>query len=308
MDPAWRLAIVVAAVASACAPRAPAPASPPVPVAAAPALAHTPPPPPPPPPDAAPAPPPFQPTSFHVAVSGHGRPIILIPGLGCPGSVWAGTVAHFAHAETHVLTLAGFAGQDPIAQPLSATVRTELAAYIRDRHLDHPVIIGHSLGGFIAYWLAASEPELVGPTIVVDAFPAFGSDPGSLSGAASLAAGWKTMSAADFGTLVRDMFAPMANDGGKLAPVVDDVLASDRRTFADAYVELFATDLRPQLPHIAAPVLIVLADGPFQGLIREQIAAIPLHDVVVVPHTRHFVMFDDPAGFFRAVDRFLAKH
>jgi pimeloyl-ACP methyl ester carboxylesterase len=305
MDPAWRFAIVVAAAASACAaPQAPAPASPPAPAVARRAVAPARPPPR--PPVVAPAP--FEPTSFHVAVSGHGRPIILIPGLGCPGTVWADTVAHFAHAQTHVLSLAGFAGEDPIAQPLSATVRTELAAYIRDRHLDHPVIIGHSLGGFIAYWLAASEPDLVGPTIVVDAFPAFGSEPGSLAGVASVAAGWKTMSAADFGTLVRDWFAPMANDEAKLAPIVEDVLSSDRRTFADAYVELFATDLRPQLPHIAAPVLIVLADGPFQGQIREQVAGIPTREVIVVPHTRHFVMFDDPAGFFRAVDGFLAKH
>ena len=115
---------------------------------------------------------PYAPTSFSVTVAGrpHGRPIILIPGLGCPGSVWADTVAHFPDAETHVLTLAGFAGQAPISTPLSATVRAELAIYIRDRHLEHPIIIGHSLGGFIAFWLAAAEPDLVGPTITVDAF------------------------------------------------------------------------------------------------------------------------------------------
>ena len=34
----------------------------------------------------------------------------------------------------------------------------------------------------------------------------------------------------------------------------------------------------------------------------------PDHKVVVLPHTKHFVMFDDPAGFFRTVDAFLAAH
>src|SRR5207247_1477141 len=79
---------------------------------------------------------PFVPTAFTVEVAGKGRPIILIPGLGCPGSVWADTVAHFSGAQTHVLTLAGFAGVTPIDKPLSATARAELAAYIRDRKLD----------------------------------------------------------------------------------------------------------------------------------------------------------------------------
>jgi len=259
---------------------------------------------------AAPAPPPapFEPTAFTVAVAGHGRPIILIPGLGCPGSVWADTVAHFAHAETHVLTLAGFAGHAPIDAPLSATVRAELATYIRDRHLDHPIVIGHSLGGFIAFWLAETDPDLVGPTIAVDAFPALGSEPGSVGGVTQMATQWKTMPAADFAAGTRDMFLAMATDAKKIEPVIVDVVRSDRRTFADAFVELFATDLRAGLPEITAPVLVVLADGPYQDKIREQVATIPVREVVVLSRTRHFVMFDDPAGFFRVVDAFLAKH
>src|SRR5450432_2901769 len=133
----------------------------------------------------------FEPTSFGVAVSGHGRPVILIPGLGCPGSVWDETVAHLSTHETHVLTLSGFAGRAPITAPLAATVRVELAAYIRDRHLDHPIVIGHSLGGFIAYWLAETEPDLVGPVIIVDAAPALGAAAGSEEQARGLRDAWR---------------------------------------------------------------------------------------------------------------------
>ena len=32
---------------------------------------------------------------FQVQVTGHGRPVILIPGLSCPGEVWDSTVAHY---------------------------------------------------------------------------------------------------------------------------------------------------------------------------------------------------------------------
>lgn len=48
--------------------------------------------------------------SFTVDVSGvkEARAVILIPGLGCPGSVWTQTAAHLGKTyEVHVLSLAG---------------------------------------------------------------------------------------------------------------------------------------------------------------------------------------------------------
>src|SRR5205809_1000053 len=69
----------------------------------------------------------WTPTSFTVKVSGHGRPVIFIPGLTCDGSVWDETVAHLGgKVEAHVLSLAGFGGTPPIDQPLLPTVRDEL--------------------------------------------------------------------------------------------------------------------------------------------------------------------------------------
>jgi N-formylmaleamate deformylase len=131
----------------------------------------------------------FQPTAFSVEVKGHGRPVILIPGLGCPSSVWRDTVAHLSAQrggyETHTLTLAGFAGAPRIDEPLASTTVHELARYIRERHLESPVIVGHSLGGVIAYWLAEDEPALVGPTIIVDSDAPAGSDPAAAAAGAA---------------------------------------------------------------------------------------------------------------------------
>jgi len=251
----------------------------------------------------------FEPTAFAVEVSGSGRPILLIPGLGCPGSIWKDTVAHLAPgAQTHVLTLSGFAGRPPIDKPLVATARAELATYIRDRHLEHPVVIGHSLGGFLAYWIAATEPDLVGPVVAVDAVPAIGAFPGAAESGAQMRDGWKKMSADEFAAATRQFFGTMANDPIKLQPLLADILRSDQRAMADAFYELFSTDIRADLPNIQAPVLAILADSPYQKLIGEQLGPVPQHEVVTIPHTKHIVMFDDPAGFFRALDGFLAAH
>src|ERR1700735_3866114 len=93
--------------------------------------------------------PPGSPPSFHVEISGKGKPIILIPGFASSGATWDSTVARYRDRyECHVLTLAGFAGEPRIDAPLLEPVRKDLAAYIREKKMDKPVIVGHSLGGF----------------------------------------------------------------------------------------------------------------------------------------------------------------
>ncbi len=251
----------------------------------------------------------FQPTAFGVTVTGRGRPVILIPGLGCPGSVWTPTVAHLgASVQTHVLTLSGFAGRPPIDKPLVATARAELAVYIRDRHLDHPIVIGHSLGGFLAYWLAATEPDLVGPVITVDAIPAMGAFPGMVDGAAQQRDSWKQMAPAAFEDAVRAFFATMASEPSRIDSLLRDVLRSDQRAMADAFYELVSTDLRPDLSKIKVPLLAIVADSEYQQMFAPQLAAVSRHEIVPIPQTRHMVMLDDPAAFYRVVDRFIAAH
>ena len=112
-------------------------------------------------------------TSFRVEVSGHGRPIILIPGKASSGDTWKTTVARYQ--ETVHLPcadagrLCGRTGDTPRrSSPRSAT---ELPEYIRSQHLDHPIIVGHSLGGTMALAIAADHPDLVGPIVVVDSLP-----------------------------------------------------------------------------------------------------------------------------------------
>src|SRR5439155_18110270 len=97
---------------------------------------------------------------------------IFIPGLTCDGHVWDATLAHLGgKVQAHVVSLAGFAGAAPITKPLLPTVRDELVEYIRTNHLDHPILVGHSLGGFITFWVAETAPDLVGGGVAVDGAP-----------------------------------------------------------------------------------------------------------------------------------------
>ena len=70
------------------------------------------------------------------------------------------------------LTLAGFGSLKPTrSDPFMPRVRDEIIAYAREQHLDHPVIVGHSMGGVMALWIAETAPELPGRLVIVDALP-----------------------------------------------------------------------------------------------------------------------------------------
>jgi N-formylmaleamate deformylase len=253
------------------------------------------------------------PTAFTADVSGKGRPVLLIPGLGCPGFVWKETVAHLEKThEVHVLNLAGFAGNKPIGRAIPGAVKDDVIKYIKEQKLEHPVIVGHSLGGFIAIWIGEAAPDLVGPIVVVDAAPSMGGgDPDMIPYATQKRDQYKAMNAKDFELAVREKFAAMFTDPKKAEheAILAAVVRSNPRAYADALFELSTVDLRPLLWKIKVPTLVILADGEKpEKRVREQMKPVKDHQIVVLPATRHFVMHDDFAAFARCLDAFLAAH
>jgi len=249
----------------------------------------------------------YKPRSFSDAISGEGRPVIFIPGLGCPGEVFDDVVKHLdGKVEAHVLTLAGFAGKKPIKPPLAAAVRKDLIRYIRSHRLQSPIIVGHSMGGFIAYWLAATAPDLIGGVIVIDAGPALGDNDAET--AHNLRNMWAQAGDDDLPAQVRAAYSSMTTDPKRIEPYLEAIAESDRHAIGDAIYELVKTDLRDEVAAIKAPFLLVLADGGLQGMYRAMVKPIADKKIVVLPRTRHFVWLDDPDGFDAILDQFLKDH
>jgi pimeloyl-ACP methyl ester carboxylesterase len=250
---------------------------------------------------------PSVPKSFTVRVSGSGRPVIFIPGIGCPGEVWDDTVDRLGPGvEAHVITLAGFAGQKPVKPPLAATVRRDLVRYIRSHKLASPIVVGHSMGGFIAYWLAETAPQAVGGLVVVDAGPALGDN--DVETARALRNAWAQAGDDELPGQVRAVYLGMVGDPKRIEPFLPAITKSDRQTMGDAIYELVTTDVRASVTDIRAPLLLVLADGGLQQIYRAQAAHVPRKEVVVLPRTHHFVMLDDPAAFVKTLQKFIADH
>jgi N-formylmaleamate deformylase len=251
--------------------------------------------------------------------------MILIPGLASGSNVWDGTVAHFkGRYQCHVLTLAGFAGQPAIAGPFLEKVCDGIVKYIYDQKLDHPVIIGHSLGGMMAFWVAETAPAEVGPIISVDGVPFFSAlmDPTAThESTLPMAEQFRSMYAgftAEQFIENNHQFLSMMITASTNVDLVDSLGdKSDPKAVGQAFYDLVTTDLRPGLKSIQAPVLLIGSDAmapdedsktKTHQAYSAQIATVPHHKLVFAPTARHFIQLDDPDFFCRETETFLKEN
>jgi pimeloyl-ACP methyl ester carboxylesterase len=262
---------------------------------------------------------------FQVKVSGHGQPMILIPGLSSSGETWDTTVDRYKDRfECHVLTVAGFAGVPRIPAPMLDKVRDGLADYIREHKLNKPVVVGHSLGGFIALALGAKYPDLPGRLVIVDSYPFLAgiTDPKATTKTAhEMAANMhKYMDPQTQDDYLRQVKSGVSTRSlvtkeADFDRLVEWGLVSDRTAVTDALAEYFGADLRADLAAIKRPTLVLGAwigykqfgathDSTLANL-RSQYAKLSGVEIHVTDTSHHFIMWDDPAWFFDALDHFL---
>jgi|GEM_PF-45761 len=266
---------------------------------------------------------------FAVAVHGEGHPVLLIPGLGSDGSVWDATVEALVAEgyQTHVFTLAGFAGQPPLAlgadTDFLTAVRDAVTIYARTLE-EPPALVGHSLGGTLSLWLAATQPELFGPVVAVDgvAFLPALLDPNATeaSGRAQaqrMAGMLGGMTGEAYDAQAAFTFASMITDPAVARQVAEASRGTDPKTVAAAMGALLSRDLRGELATIQSPVLLLAAGAAaptpeaaaqLAARYEAQVAAVPDHRVEVVAEARHFIMLDQPERFLVLLRQHLAGH
>ncbi|CAN5299721.1 alpha/beta hydrolase [soil metagenome] len=262
--------------------------------------------------------------AFNVRVIGTGPPLILIPGLSCDGSVWDATVEHLkGHYECHVLSLAGFAGSAPIGAPYISQVHNQIVEYVQAKKLVKPVVIGHSLGGTMAFALASGHPDMFGPIIAVDGVPFFSAllNPAATAKTSEpIAKSMQSMMAmADkktFEASMRAQIGSMITNPEEVKRFGEISAKSDPATVGQAIYEISTIDLRQKIAAIKSPVLLIaaLGDAPddkmrerFLASYRAQLTALPTAKVVAANDCRHFIMLDNPTWFYTTVDEFLGE-
>lgn len=266
----------------------------------------------------------FAQSLFTVEVKGKGKPIILIHGLYCTGNVWEETVERYQkNYECHILTLAGFGGNAPaLKDNFLSAVKDEVISYARNKKLNKPVIIGHSMGGFIAFWAAASAPDMFSGIISVDGLPflpAIQMPGATVESSKPMALNMKNMMSGQTPEVTRSnqkMYLPMMiRDTVRINQVTEMAVKSDPKTIGQVMYELYTTDLRPDVGKISCAVLLqgswigyksygVTHDSALQGY-QSQVASVTNAKVELADNAKHFIFYDDPVWFFEKTDQFL---
>lgn len=260
-----------------------------------------------------------------IEVIGEGRPVLMIPGLNSSADVWRETCAALQKdkVQCHIVQLPGFAGQPAIkSEAFLDDMRDRLLAYVDARKLKRPVVMGHSLGGFLALEMAIKQPKTFERVVIVDALAFLGAvqNPAATAESARpMAEGMrKRMLEQDEASYLAgtvNAVKGLAHDPKRVETLADWGKASDRNTTAQAMYEMMTTDLRGSLDQVRAPTLVLGAWAAYAqyGATKESTTAIYKSQYTKLDGVRvvlseagyHFLMWDDPQWLQAQVREFL---
>lgn len=263
-------------------------------------------------------------------VIGEGQPVIMIPGLTCDGAVWDETIEAMGNGyQYHVMTLPGFAGNAPLPDVKAGffkQVEVMVIDYIDDNNIEKPIIIGHSLGGFMALNIAIKRPDLPLKLVIVDSLPYLTKiqmpQAETPEQAEQMAKQMTTMVLASDSqprankvAYQKQMLQTMIIDKDKIDIAAGWGADSDTPTVAQSMYEMYTTDIRADLTKIKVPTLVLGAWVAYQpyGSTRESTLKLytdqyeKLSNVTVdmTDIGNHFIMWDDPAFFHGWLKKFL---
>ena len=245
---------------------------------------------------------------FKVEIIGKGEPILLFPGFTCTGDVWNDAVTELSQDyQCHIFTFAGFGDVPSIQKPWLPKIKEGILSYIAEKQLKNPIVIGHSLGGALALWMA-TESNSYKKLIIVDALSSTG---------ALMMPNFKSeymvydspynkqlleMNTTDFEAMALQMVTGMTKDTSKQEIIKEWMLQADRETYVYGYTDLLTLDLREDLSKIKVPVTILAATEPYgydtvKATYETQYKELAEYDIKFAEGSAHFIMYDQPLWF-----------
>jgi pimeloyl-ACP methyl ester carboxylesterase len=231
------------------------------------------------------------PLTVHYEVSGEGPAVVLIHGLSGSGRWWAYNVPALAQRyQVYNVDLVGFGRSRGQLLALREAARW-LTEWLHVAGIAHAHLVGHSMGGYIATEVAATEPEAVRRLVLVDAL-VLPMGPGLVRHTLDLAQATRFMSLS---------FLPV---------LVGDLLRAGPRTMWRATREVLSADLSSRLDAVRAETLVLWGEkDPLLDLElgRKLAAQLPRARFVCVAGAGHNPMWDRPQRFNELVLDFLAE-
>lgn len=240
--------------------------------------------------------------------AGSGKPVlVLVHGVADSGDCWAPFARRLEDTYDVVFYDArghGLSGKPAEGYLVEDHVKDLMALLVALR-VDHPILMGHSMGGGIVAQAAAEHPELARAVILED--PAFFPQPENLSD--MLAASQDFLKS--LGNVTREQLL------ARLASENPGWRSEDRDPWAEAKLQVTPRvietvrdlpNIAELLPLIRVPTLLIKADAPPEQRERHiaEAAGISNGRLIHIDGAGHSVHRDRPAETERAVREFLA--
>lgn len=242
-------------------------------------------------------------------VDGVGRPLVFIHGWCCDRSYLAPQMEHFAAAGHSVLApdLRGHGASDgPMGSYAMPAFADDIAWVMAAAGLAEPaIVVGHSMGGMVAFDLAVRHPALVAGLVMIDSavarpaasrarLPAFID---RLRGPEAVAA------LEDY--VGRALFLP-TDDPARKAAIIAAMRATPRHVMVGALEGMYAFDPDEALGRVLPLALFIATNGPPLCDLSRLAALVPGLMTAQTAGSGHFAPLEVPEQINAMIARFVA--
>ncbi|NJN16081.1 MAG: alpha/beta hydrolase [Oscillochloris sp.] len=243
----------------------------------------------------------------HYEVFGRGRPVLFLHGWLGSWRYWFPTMEVVAeNFRTYSFDFWGFGdSRRKVTQESIQNYSDQVIRFLDELGIDRVPLVGHSMGGMVALKTAINYPDRISRVATVGA-PIDGD---SLSWLLKLTD--RPIFADAFARLPwlrRQLFRFFLGETADPAvnEVIDDSIKSSALSLRRAVSSMWRTDLRPELPRLRVPALIVHGGRddivhPNQADLFDHVGAA---EVVMMPRSRHFPFLDEAELFNEVLLRF----
>ena len=243
--------------------------------------------------------------------SGAGRPVVFLHGLGGTRTAWGAQLRGLSDEFRCIAwDMPGYGDSEPLALLTYESIADALAAFIDERELDKPDLVGLSFGGMHALHTAIRHPDKVGRLVLADSSPAFGMDGTTREEwtAARLAPLDRGETPADAAEHVVDMITAIRLTGQVRDETIDAFAQISPEGFRAAVECLPTNDVRSELANIEHETLVIVGaldeETPvsYAKVLSDGLANAEL---IVLEGVGHLSPAEDPVRFNDEVRRFL---